>query len=177
MQFNCPRCGGSNPTGAMFCGACGGGLAGLQTGQEPPPGGNMYGQAPASAPGTGLGTASMITGILALLLVCFLPVSVPLALAALITGIIHLRRTRTVRAGRGMAIAGVTTGACSLALGSVLIVFIIAMGQQSRAMQQRMAAYQNKPAPAFALADLQGQSHSLAAYRGRVVVLNFWSTW
>ncbi len=31
------------------------------------------------------------------------------------------------------------------------------------------------PAPAFSLPDLDGRSHSLEHYRGRVVVLNFWS--
>ncbi len=32
-------------------------------------------------------------------------------------------------------------------------------------------------APALALSDLKGGSHDLAAYRGRVVVINFWATW
>jgi cytochrome c biogenesis protein CcmG, thiol:disulfide interchange protein DsbE len=33
------------------------------------------------------------------------------------------------------------------------------------------------PAPAFELKDLEGRSHKLEAYRGKVVVLNFWATW
>lgn len=33
------------------------------------------------------------------------------------------------------------------------------------------------PAPALELKDLQGRSHQLSHYRGRVVVLNFWATW
>lgn len=33
----------------------------------------------------------------------------------------------------------------------------------------------NQPAPDFTLADLNGGKHSLSSYRGRVVVLNFWS--
>ena len=36
---------------------------------------------------------------------------------------------------------------------------------------------QREPAPDFKLSDLDGVSHSLAKYRGRVVLLNFWSTW
>lgn len=34
-----------------------------------------------------------------------------------------------------------------------------------------------KPAPDFALADAQGQAVSLGAYRGNVVLLDFWATW
>jgi len=34
----------------------------------------------------------------------------------------------------------------------------------------------NTPAPDFTLNDLQGQKVSLSAYRGKVVLLNFWST-
>ena len=34
-----------------------------------------------------------------------------------------------------------------------------------------------KPAPDFALADLDDKVHRLADYRGRVVLVNFWATW
>lgn len=34
-----------------------------------------------------------------------------------------------------------------------------------------------KPAPEIALADLNGQKHALADFRGKIVVLNFWATW
>lgn len=33
------------------------------------------------------------------------------------------------------------------------------------------------PLPAFALKDLNGASHQLADYRGKVVLVNFWATW
>ena len=32
-------------------------------------------------------------------------------------------------------------------------------------------------APDFALINLDGRAHSLAEYRGKIVVLNFWATW
>jgi len=33
------------------------------------------------------------------------------------------------------------------------------------------------PAPPFSLPDMDGASHALSDYRGRVVMLNFWATW
>ena len=39
-----------------------------------------------------------------------------------------------------------------------------------------LAVKLNNPAPDFILKDLQGNKHTLSAYKGRVVVLNFWST-
>jgi len=34
-----------------------------------------------------------------------------------------------------------------------------------------------EPAPDFTLKDMDEQAHSLSAYRGKVVMLNFWATW
>jgi cytochrome c biogenesis protein CcmG/thiol:disulfide interchange protein DsbE len=34
-----------------------------------------------------------------------------------------------------------------------------------------------KPAPAFALEDLSGKKVSLANYKGKAVLINFWATW
>ncbi|MFP4610778.1 MAG: TlpA family protein disulfide reductase [Thiohalophilus sp.] len=34
-----------------------------------------------------------------------------------------------------------------------------------------------KPAPAFTLKDMDGETHDLKDYRGHVVVVNFWATW
>jgi len=33
------------------------------------------------------------------------------------------------------------------------------------------------PAPDFSLQDIDGKTHTLKSYRGKVVVLNFWATW
>ena len=35
----------------------------------------------------------------------------------------------------------------------------------------------NKPAPDFALEDLSGKKVSLASYKGKAVLINFWATW
>ncbi|HZK76622.1 MAG TPA: TlpA disulfide reductase family protein, partial [Candidatus Kapabacteria bacterium] len=36
---------------------------------------------------------------------------------------------------------------------------------------------EGKPAPDFALTDVNGVLHHLSDYRGKVVMLNFWATW
>jgi peroxiredoxin len=33
------------------------------------------------------------------------------------------------------------------------------------------------PAPGFLLEDLEGKSHDMAQYRGKVLIVNFWATW
>ena len=42
---------------------------------------------------------------------------------------------------------------------------------------QYVSPLNGKPAPAFALEDLNGKKVSLAGYRGKTVLVNFWATW
>jgi thiol-disulfide isomerase/thioredoxin len=42
---------------------------------------------------------------------------------------------------------------------------------------QYVSPLNGKPAPAFALEDLSGKKVSLADYRGKAVLVNFWATW
>jgi thiol-disulfide isomerase/thioredoxin len=42
---------------------------------------------------------------------------------------------------------------------------------------QYVSPLDGKPAPAFALKDLSGKKVSLASYRGKAVLVNFWATW
>ncbi len=41
----------------------------------------------------------------------------------------------------------------------------------------RFIAWKEPAAPPLALSDLAGQAHTLADYRDRVVLMNFWATW
>jgi cytochrome c biogenesis protein CcmG, thiol:disulfide interchange protein DsbE len=41
----------------------------------------------------------------------------------------------------------------------------------------RFIAWKEPGAPALTLNDLAGRAHTLADYRGRVVLVNFWATW
>ena len=42
---------------------------------------------------------------------------------------------------------------------------------------QLASPLQGKPAPAFALENLSGKKVSLASYKGKAVLVNFWATW
>jgi thiol-disulfide isomerase/thioredoxin len=44
-------------------------------------------------------------------------------------------------------------------------------------LPQYRSPLDGKPAPAFALDDLSGRKVSLAGYRGKAVLINFWATW
>ena len=50
-------------------------------------------------------------------------------------------------------------------------------GKPGEATEGQLPALDGKPAPAFALRDLEGKKVSLADYRGRPVLVNFWATW
>ena len=45
------------------------------------------------------------------------------------------------------------------------------------ATQQYSPSLVNKPAPALVLEDLKGNKVSLASYKGKAVLVNFWATW
>jgi len=42
---------------------------------------------------------------------------------------------------------------------------------------QYVSPLKGKPAPAFVLEDLSGKKVSLASYKGKAVLINFWATW
>ena len=42
---------------------------------------------------------------------------------------------------------------------------------------QYISPLKGKPAPDFALEDLSGKKVSLASYKGKAVLINFWATW
>ena len=53
----------------------------------------------------------------------------------------------------------------------------IALLWTGSAMATELKPWTGGAAPALALEDLSGKPHDLAAYRGSVVLVNFWATW
>lgn len=54
---------------------------------------------------------------------------------------------------------------------------INAVAQNTAPAQQMPEELTNQQAPAFTLKDMNGKSVSLADYKGKVVVVDFWATW
>lgn len=59
----------------------------------------------------------------------------------------------------------------------VLRLAVLALGSLSWPGRAALSRGEGDAAPALALNDLDGRRHTLADYRGRVVVVNFWATW
>jgi thiol-disulfide isomerase/thioredoxin len=60
-----------------------------------------------------------------------------------------------------------------------VLVFVCVCGSPAQSQTKLLGpdALLHKPAPQFVRTDLAGQRLSLKAYRGKVVLLNFWATW
>jgi hypothetical protein len=96
--------------------------------QPIPPAGAGYGRPPTARPRNGMGTAALVLGILALVLVVlifFSPLGALLGLLAVIFGIVGiLRANRGEADNRGQALTGLVTGAVALLVGLLLTIGI-----------------------------------------------------
>jgi len=62
----------------------------------------------------------------------------------------------------------------------VLVVASMCLGQTSTADEGLSTLHPvagSPPAPQFSLQDIDGETHRLSDYRGKVVIVNFWATW
>jgi cytochrome c biogenesis protein CcmG, thiol:disulfide interchange protein DsbE len=66
----------------------------------------------------------------------------------------------------------------------ILLIIVLAIGfylisrhHSSEPGRSRAALTAESPAPDFTLTDLDGKPLSLASYKGKVVLLDFWATW
>ena len=111
----CPRCGAQNYDGAYSCANCNTPFAVTPVYVSNP----AYTGAP--VPGRGLGIASMVLGILSLVLFCIWFISGPFAVIGLILGVAGLGVSKSNGYGNGTAVAGIV---CSLVTLAILAVFV-----------------------------------------------------
>ena len=78
-----------------------------------------YPSAPPPGPpqSIGLSVASMVLGIISLVIFCFWYISIPLAIIAIVLGVIGMKS-----GGKGMAIAGLVCGIVTIALVVLLLI-------------------------------------------------------
>ena len=62
-------------------------------------------------------------------------------------------------------------------LSGFLMVLLLAWASAIPADQRLTPITGNVPAPDFELQDTNGKTHRLSDYRGRPVIINFWTTW
>lgn len=80
-----------------------------------------------SRPTNGLAIASIVCGIVGLLLICLCYIGLPLSIAALVMGVVALGQINTRnQEGRGLAITGIVTGIVSIGFAVTGILWTIA---------------------------------------------------
>jgi peroxiredoxin len=77
-------------------------------------------------------------------------------------------------AGKEIEVTGTTRAAGDKQYLKVDTLRVVSDGPAASAVPEPALG---SPAPQLALADLSGQEQSLASYKGKIVVLNFWATW
>ncbi len=71
----------------------------------------------------GLSIASMVLGIISVVLCCFAYISIPCAILAIIFGIVGMKK-----GGKGMGIAGLVLGIIAIALYALAVVGVLSLG-------------------------------------------------
>ncbi len=133
-------------------------------------------------PPVGLAIASLVLGILAVLMGLFLIGGV-IGIVGLVLAIVHLRRRGVPK---GMAIAGLILSIAGMLIAGGMTVFCVTMFKRASAGIDGIGTEETavKPedwagvrAPDFTVTDLDGKQIKLGELKGKRVVLDFWATW
>lgn len=142
----CPKCGFNCTPGVKFCEKCGTPLEGAQPQYQQPQYQQPQYQQPQyqqpqyqqpqyqqpyqqpykqSVPGKGFGIASMVCGIVSLVLFCIWYLSIPCAIVAASLGVVGYNKSKNAGFKNGMATAGVVTSVIALALTLIFWLLVI----------------------------------------------------
>jgi hypothetical protein len=109
----------------------------------PPPGADGFRTPPESGKQSGLATASLVLGILALVFAMCYGIGIIMAIPGLILGILSLKKIRaTGQQGHGMAVAGIVMSSIGLVVGVLTICAMIWFFQTPEG-QQFMSQYKD----------------------------------
>jgi peroxiredoxin len=138
-------------------------------------------QMPPPRESAGLAIASLVLGLLSIPLSLLL-IGGLVGIAGIVTGSLHLksRTTRRAMAGWGTALAVAGLGlSIAAGYGYVRAVKFIRGAIQEEMSEQGpgIEAWKGVPAPDFTVTTLDGRSVSLADFKGKRVVVDFWATW
>ncbi|MFH0908103.1 MAG: TlpA disulfide reductase family protein [bacterium] len=135
---------------------------------------------PRTAATTGYATASLVLGVLSVLMSFFLIGGV-LGFIGITLGVHFLRRGTPPRTmagwGVGLCIAGIVM---TLSVSYVYYRgarMLIEKWSSSSSVDSGFPAWRGKPAPDISIQTLEGQTMQLSNLRGKKVVLDFWATW
>ncbi len=139
----CPNCGRENENGVKFCAGCGASLSVAQPQyqqpqyqqpqyqqpqyQQPQYQQPMY-QQPMKpvVPGKGLGIASMVLGILSLVLFCIWYIAIPCGIIGAVLGGVALSKAKAVNMKNGLAVAGLVCSCIALGIAIIFVLLVIA---------------------------------------------------
>lgn len=143
----CPNCGAQNPDNTAFCANCGTNFAQSAAPVYGQPAAPVYGQpaapvygqpaypvAPATVPGKGLGIASMVLGIIALVLFCTSWFAVACAVVGVVLGGVGLKKAKDAGMKNGMAVAGIVCSVIALAIDIIIIIWAYSTAASIMAM-------------------------------------------
>ena len=133
-----------------------------------------------SRPPIGVAIASLVLGILAVVLSLFL-VGGALGVVGLLLAIVHLKRSGTARR---MAWSGLILSVVGLSVAAAMTPFYVRFIKQFKGMMEEaqknavnVDEWIGVPAPDFTVTTLDGNRLTLSELKGKRVVLDFWATW
>ena len=151
----CPNCGAQNADNVPFCANCGSRIEGqapaapayhaapaypsAPTYPNAPaygaaPVAPAYGAAPATVPGKGLGIASMVVGIISLVLFCTTWIAMACAIVGAVLGGIAVKKAKDVGMKNGMAVAGLVCSIIALAIAAIVWIWAVVVVGEAMAM-------------------------------------------
>lgn len=119
----CQNCGRQNPDGTSFCSNCGSALNGAPVAPVAPV--TPVVPRPAEVPGKGLGIASMVVGIISLVMFCTGWFAIICAIVGTALGGVALKKAKDAGVKNAMATAGLVCSVVALGLAIAVYAYVL----------------------------------------------------